>query len=155
MVNRGLFSYETKVRWVGGKAGVISGPDVSAMSFGAPAEFGGAGHSWTPAHFYVAAADACLMNTFLSVAEASSLSLESYVSEARGTMEWIEGAGFRMTRIEITPTIRVPTEAVVDKAARLIQKAEKLCLVARSMTASVVVSPRIEVSVLEPALAQK
>ena len=155
MVNRGPFSYETNVKWIAGKAGVIAGPGVPPVSFGAPAEFGGAGRSWTPEHFYLAAAEACLMNTFLSVAEASGLVIEDYESAAHATLEWIEGSGFRMTRIEITPTIRVPSGAAVGKAARLIQKAEKLCLVARSMTATVVVSPQIQVAQPEAALAQK
>jgi len=155
MVNRGPFSYETNVRWIEGKAGVIAGPGVPPVSFGAPSEFGGAGQSWTPEHFYLAAAEACLMNTFLSVAEASSLAIESYISDAHATLEWVEGSGFRMTRIEITPTIRVSDAAVIEKATRLIQKAEKLCLVARSMTATIVVSPQIEVAILEPALVQK
>lgn len=155
MMNRGPFLYETNVKWVEGKAGVIAGLGVPPVPFGAPPEFGGAGQSWTPEHFYLAAAEACLMNTFLSVADASGLAIESYASDARATLEWVEGSGFRMTRIEITPKIRVASEAVVEKATRLIQKAEKLCLVARSMTATIVVSPQIEVAVLEPALAQK
>ncbi len=155
MVNRGPFSYETSVKWTEGKAGVIGGPGVPPVSFGAPAEFGGAGQSWTPEHFYLAAAEACLMNTFLSVAEASGMAIESYASEARAKLEWVEGSGFRMTGIEITPTIRVPSEATVEKATRLIQKAEKLCLVARSMTANVVIFPKIEVAVGEPVLARK
>lgn len=155
MMNRGPFSYETNVKWVEGKAGVIAGLGVPPVSFAAPPEFGGAGQSWTPEHFYLAAAEACLMNTFLSVAEASGLAIESYVSDARATLEWVEGSGFRMTRIEITPKIRVASEAVFEKTTRLIQKAEKLCLVARSMTATIVVSPQIEVAILEPALARK
>lgn len=155
MINRGPFSYETNVKWTDGKAGVIAGPGVPQVRFGAPLEFGGEGQSWTPEHFYLAAAEACLMNTFLSVAEASGLAIESYASSARSKLEWVEGSGFRMTGIEITPEIRVSSEAVVEKATRLIQKAEKLCLVARSMTANVVIFPKIEVAVAEPALARK
>lgn len=146
MFNRGPFSYETNVKWVEGKAGVIAGPGVPPVSFGAPAEFGGKGQTWTPEHFYLAAAEACLMNTFLSVAEASGLAIESYESGARAKLEWLEGSGFRMTQIEITPKIRVAAEAGVEKAARLIQKAEKLCLVSRSMTATVTISPQIELA---------
>ena len=143
MPNKGPFFYETNLKWLEGKAGVVAGSDLPGVSFGAPTEFGGPGKTWTPEHFYVAAAESCLMNTFLAIAEMSKLGILAYRSEARGKLEWIEGGGFRMTAIEITPHLLVFTESDVEKAVRVMKKAESACLVGRSMTAAISVSLKI------------
>lgn len=150
MPNKGPFFYQTNLKWLEGKAGVIAGPGLPSVSFGAPQEFGGAGKTWTPEHFYVAAAEACLMNTFLAIAEGSRLGVMAYTSEARGKLEWVEGSGFRMTAIEITPHVLVFSEVDVEKAVRLMKKAENVCLVGRSMTAAISVSMKIA-AVSQPA----
>lgn len=150
MPSKGPFFYDTSLKWLEGKAGVINGAGLPTVSFGAPKEFGGAENTWTPEHFYVAAAETCLMNTFLAIAEASKMGVMAYTSEARGKLEWVEGSGYRMTEIQITPHVLLFSESDVDKATRLMSKAEHACLVGRSMTATISVSMKVA-AVGEPA----
>lgn len=143
MPSKGPFFYDTNLKWLEAKAGVISAPGRPTVSFGAPPEFGGTENTWTPEHFYVAAAETCLMNTFLAIAEASKMGIMAYHSEARGKLEWIDGSGYRMTEIQITPHVLVFNEGDVEKAVKLMKKAESVCLVGRSMTATIAVSMKI------------
>jgi organic hydroperoxide reductase OsmC/OhrA len=103
---------------------------------------------WTPEHFYVAAANACLLTTFLAVAEISRLSIVSYEAEGRGKLEKTSGEGgqgYQITEIVLQPRIAVSTEADRERAGRLIEKAEKSCLISRSMKTLIRLEPEIVV----------
>lgn len=151
MTDRGPFFYDTNLNWTGARKGVLAGPGLPQVEIGAPPEFGGEPHRWTPEHFYVAAAEACLLTTFLAIADISKLRVLGYRSSAKGKMEWVEGAGFRMTEIELAPEIEVESEAARERALRLIEKAEKNCLVARSITARVSLQPVVRAGLSAPA----
>jgi peroxiredoxin-like protein len=98
---------------------------------------------WSPEHLFVAAAEVCLMTTFLAIAENSKLDFSAYSSEAVGTLEKTEN-GFLMTKIVITPRIAISDEAKRDRALRIIDKAEKYCLISNSMHTDVSIEPVIE-----------
>ncbi len=55
------------------------------------------------------------------------------------------GQGYLITEIVLQPRITVSTEAERDRAARLIEKAEKSCLVSRSMKTLIRLEPEIVV----------
>ena len=55
------------------------------------------------------------------------------------------GPGYLITEIVLQPRITVSTEAERDRAARLIEKAEKSCLVSRSMKTLIRLEPEIVV----------
>jgi organic hydroperoxide reductase OsmC/OhrA len=146
MAKLGPFTYHTALEWTGGRQAVLNGPELPNLEVSAPPEFGGIPHQWTPEHFYVAAAEACMLTTFLAICDISKLAVKSYRSSAKGRLEWVEGDGLRMTEVEIAPVIEITAEADRERALRLVEKAAKNCLVARSFTAPVSVHPEVVVS---------
>ncbi len=94
----------------------------------------------------MAAANACLLTTFLAIAEISKLEIVAY--EAVGTGKLEKGAagedkGYQITEIVLQPRITVASEADRDRTTRLIEKAEKNCLISRSMKTTIRLEPEI------------
>jgi len=140
-------TYPLSVRWTGGKQGVACSPDgLPDLEIASPAQFGGPGGLWTPEHFFVGAATACWMTTFLAVAELSKLEIEEVAADGEGFLEKGDDRRFSITRIVLRPRVTIVREEDRDKALRLIQKAEDACLVARSMKSVVELEPTLQVA---------
>lgn len=138
-------SYRTSVRWTEQRRGVLSSPGLPPVEVVTPPEFPG-GHDgyWSPETLYVASAEACLMTTFLAVAENSRLELSAYESEAEGTLEKT-AEGFRMTEITIRVVVTIPDDSKVERTERLITKAEEHCLISNSMKTSITLDATVQV----------
>jgi peroxiredoxin-like protein len=125
--------YRTTVRWDGQRKGTLGAPGLGEIAVATPPEFPG-GHPgiWSPEHLYVASVEVCVMTTFLAIAENSKLEFTHYSSSAEGILEKTE-TGYRMTEITVKPRIVIREDAAREKAARAIEKAEKVCLISNSM----------------------
>ena len=130
-------SYTTHLKWTAERKGTLSSSGLPEVEVATPPQFPG-GHPgiWSPEHLFVAAAEACIMTTFLAIAANSKLEFSSYESEAEGVLEKTD-TGFQITEITVRPKIRVEKEEFVQKAQRLIEKAEQHCLISNSMKAAV------------------
>ena len=139
-------TYTTAIRWAQDRKGVLSSQGMPDIEVATPPEFPG-GHPgiWSPEHMFVAAAEICLMTTFLAIAEKSKLEFIKYSSEAVGTLEKTE-AGFLMTRILIRPKVVVPKETRADRVMKIVEMAEKHCLISNSMKTEVSIDPQIVTS---------
>lgn len=135
--------FGTSVTWSGQKKGSLSGDDLPTLNVASPPVFGGPSGTWTPEHMFVAAAEVCVMLTFLAMADFSKLEVRSYRSDAKGTLEKPEGEGFRFTSIEIRPRIEVAQVSDVARAEKILRKAEANCLVSKSMRTPVHLKPEI------------
>jgi len=133
----------TSLQWTGQKKGTLISGQLPAIGVATPPVFPG-GHEgiWSPEHLYTAAAEVCLMTTFLAVAENSKLPFLSYASTAEGTLEKT-AEGYRMTQILIKPRVTVPGEEHVERARRVLEKAEKHCLISASMKTVVHSQPEV------------
>lgn len=140
-------TYDVAVRWTGGKLGTASAagglPDLEIAS---PPQFGGPAGRWSPEHFFVAAAAACWMTTFLAIAELSKLEVVGVSAAGEGFLEKGDDRRFSFTRIMLHPRVTVRREADREKALRLVQKAEEACLVARSLRTTVELQPEVLVA---------
>jgi len=106
-----------------------------------PPEFKGEAGRWTPEHLFVAAAEICLMATFVAIAENSKLTVAGYRSWARGHLEKVEGAGMRFTEIAISVVVTLNSLSDQGLAERVLAKAQKSCLIANSMVSQIRVDP--------------
>ncbi len=99
-------------------------PDIAVAT---PPGFPG-GHPgiWSPEHLFVAAAEACLMTTFLAIAENSKLEYLECSSEAEGLVEKTD-QGFLVTEITIRPLLVIKDASALECAGRIVDKAEKNC----------------------------
>ena len=135
--------YQTSLKWTGDRRAVLAADGLPTLEVATPPEFPG-GHPgiWSPEHLYTAAAEACLMTTFLAIAANSKLGFKSYESAAEGTLEKTD-SGFLMTRITLRPKVVVTDASQVERARRILEKAEKLCLISNSMKTRVELVPEV------------
>lgn len=145
------YVYHLDLEWTHDRAGVLDTEGLPRIEFAAPPEFSGEPGKWTPEHLLVAATASCLMTTFLAVADISKLRVNSYRSRAFGKLEKVPEGGYRFTEINLAPTIDVAPEDV-EKALRILAKAEKNCFVSKSLRASVRVEPEFVHTPAEVAL---
>jgi peroxiredoxin-like protein len=114
-----------------------------ALQVTAPPEFRGNPGFWTPEHLYVASVNSCFIVTFLAIAELSKLEFISFSSEATGRLERIEPSGYEVTDIVLKPKLVVRHSRDVERAARLLDKAERSCLISNSIKTIVKIKPEI------------
>ena len=120
------------------------------INFSAPPEFGGEPGLWTPEHFLLAAVASCFAATFRAVAEASRLEFQGIEVSVDGHTEKYEGC-HRFTKITIRPTAIVFRSEERERAARLMEKTERLCLVTRSLSSQVTMEAKVLSEVPTPA----
>ena len=100
----------------------------------APAEFGGPGDLWSPETLLVGSIANCLILTFRAIARASSFEWISLECRVDGTLDRVERVT-QFTAFTIHATLRLPASADAEKARRLLDKAEKNCLITSSLKA--------------------
>jgi peroxiredoxin-like protein len=139
------FEYGMTVSWTGDHRGFVkaeSAPD--SISFSAPPEFKGLAGYWTPEHFLIAAAASCFMTTFRAIAEFSHFDFLGLAMNAIGTIEK-QADGWRFAEIRLHPVLTIARQENSQLGERLLAKAEKACLVARSLACPVRVEASVEV----------
>ncbi len=99
-----------------------------------PAEFDGPGDRWSPETLLCAAVADCFLLSFRGVARASKFDWISLECSAVGTLERLEGKT-HFTRMAVQAKLRVPPGTDPDKAVRLMEKAEHVCLISNSLVA--------------------
>lgn len=140
------YSFRAAARWTERRNGIATGePAAPAVAFSSPPEFQGDAGMWTPEHFLLGAVAACFVTTFRAVAEISRFATEALEVSVEGIVEKAED-GLRFTRIVLRPTLSVAGEGDRERALRLLEKAERSCLVSRSLRAEVRMEPRVDVA---------
>jgi organic hydroperoxide reductase OsmC/OhrA len=81
--------------------------------------------------------------TFLAIADLSKLEFVSIASNARGKLEKVEGSGYEITEISLTPTLVLRNSRDMERAGRILEKAEKTCLISNSIKTVVKLEPEI------------
>ena len=116
-----------------------------------PAEFDGPGDRWSPETLLVGAIGDCLALTFRGIARKSGLAWTSFESDVTGTLDRVEGRT-RFVAFEIHARIQLPAGASPELARRVLDKAERTCLITNSLNGSVRVVPSIEVAAPVPSI---
>lgn len=143
MKDQGPFFYEAEVEWTGERRGNLKSPNLPSFQVSAPPEFQGHEGSWTPEHLYVASVNSCFMTTFLAIAQNSKLDVVSFGSRAKGKLEKMEGVDFQITELMIQPTIVIRSARDLERAARILEKAERSCFILNSIKTVVKVEPKL------------
>lgn len=146
-----MYSYRTTAHWTTHKRGIVEAEGIPrTINFAAPPEFGGEPGLWTPEHLLLASVSTCYVATLRAVAEASKLEFGSLELSVEGTIEKQEG-GFRFTRILLRPVVTIHKEEERERMGRLLEKAERACLISRSLACTTLLEPKILVQEHVPA----
>jgi organic hydroperoxide reductase OsmC/OhrA len=100
-----------------------------------PEAFNGPGNRWSPETLLVGAIVDCFALTFRAVAQASRLTWTSLDCEASGTLDRVSGVT-RFTDVDLRVKLDVPHAADLERARKVVEKSERNCLVANSLTAA-------------------
>jgi len=139
------YSYRTTARWTEHKRGIVDGEGIPrTINFASPPEFGGEPGLWTPEHLLLASVGTCYVATLRAVAEASKAEFHALELAVEGTIEKQEG-GFRFTRIVLRPVVTIEKEEERERMSRLLDKAERVCLVSRSLACATTLESKLVV----------
>lgn len=141
-----LHFYSTNVSWTGERRGQLSAPVLPTLEVDAPPEFRGHEGVWTPEHLFVGAINSCFMTTFLAIAENSKLDFQEFDSKATGRLEKRDDVGLMMTLVVLRPRLTIRNARDEDRAFRILQKAERHCLIANSVKTQIRLEPEIRIA---------
>ena len=119
-----------------GAAGALSAQveDVVELGMAAPANFGGPGDLSSPEDLQVMAIASCLILSFRAVARASKLEWDNLQVETNGTLDKVD-RGMEFTEFHTRATLTLPAGTSREKATRVLEKADKTCLITNSLKA--------------------
>lgn len=137
------YFYQTEVEWTGERHGDLRAPVLPNLKVDAPPEFKGHEGVWTPEHLFVASVNSCFMTTFLAIAENSKLDFVSFKTDAEGKLEKLDGKGFVMTEITLHPKLVISHSRDAERANRILEKAEKHCLISNSIKSETKLAPEV------------
>jgi organic hydroperoxide reductase OsmC/OhrA len=128
----------------------LESPGVPTLATDAPAEFGGPGDQWSPETLLLGAVADCFVLTFRAIAKATSLPWLDLACEADGVLDRVDRVT-RFTEIHVRAVLTVPAGVGADKALKAMERAEQVCLITNSLTASAHLEARVEVAEVAPA----
>ncbi len=128
---------------------------IAKLRSAAPLEFDGPGDQWSPETLLVAAVADCFVLTFRAVAHASQLPWMMLRCEVDGTLDRVERV-LQFTRFDLRAELHVPPGVGTELAQRVLQKAERACLISNSLKAESHLETAVHIASaeLEPALGQ-
>ena len=110
----------------------LNSPGLDALESAPPAEFGGPGDRWSPETLLAAAVADCFILTFRAVARASKLEWTSLDCKVDAVLDKVDKVT-QFTELKETVELTVPEGTDEQKALRLLEKAEKFCLITNSL----------------------
>jgi peroxiredoxin-like protein len=138
-----MSTYTASATRTGVRTGQVSGtPAVPELIFAAPPEFKGTDNTWTPEHFFVVALATCFATTFEAIAELSKFPFTALKVNAEGVLEKTE-SGYRFTRVYVRPELTVARSEDAERGLRLLEKAERACLISKSVSSEIVLEPQV------------
>ncbi len=131
-------TYNLDLEWQKDRIGQMSSPQLNEkITVATPPEFPkGVEGIWSPEHFFTGGVLSCFMTTFLAMADYSKLEFSKFDCKAEGILEKVEGK-FMMSEIILKPSILLNDDSKMERAIRLMEKAEASCLISNSIKSSV------------------
>jgi organic hydroperoxide reductase OsmC/OhrA len=110
----------------------LSTEGVRVIESSPPKEFDGPGNQWSPEGLLTAAVADCFALGFRSIARASKFEWRHLDVRTEGTLDRVEGK-MLFTRFDTHARLQVAAGADVERAKKLLEKAENICLIANSL----------------------
>ena len=133
-----------QARIVGGPQGhaTLSSDGVPDLPADAPLDFDGPGDAWSPEQLLLGAIEACFLLTFRALARASNIEFVSLAVGAEGVVDREEGFT-RFTEIVLRPRVTVPAGVDQTRVRRILERAERMCLVSASLRTPIRLEPEV------------
>jgi peroxiredoxin-like protein len=137
--------YDTRLR--GGPEGYasVSSEGLPDLRCAPPSDFDGPGDAWSPEQLLMAAVETCFLFTLRAVARASKVEFSTLELEGSGTVDR-EGGATRFTEIVLRPRVTIPAGGDRERTLRVLEKAERACLISASLNTPVRLEPELIVA---------
>jgi peroxiredoxin-like protein len=122
----------TAAAMAGGGATTLTSPGLADLAIDAPTEFDGPGDKWSPETLLTGAVADCFVLTFRAVAAASKLDWKAVRCDVEATLERVDNVT-RFSRFELKVLLTVPAGTEEARARRIVEKAERGCMVTNSL----------------------
>ena len=126
--------YVVSARAEGAANVIVSADGLPDLETAGPAQFGGPGDVWSPEDMLVGAVANCFILSFRSIARKAKLEWLTLECEAEGILDKLDGFN-QFTDFTVKATLTIPDEQYRKKANVILEKAEKYCLVTKSLKA--------------------
>ncbi|MBT8091953.1 MAG: OsmC family protein [Gammaproteobacteria bacterium] len=111
---------------------MLSSDGLDDLETAGPAEFGGPGDLWSPETLLVGAVADCFILSFRATARAARLDWDFLRCDVVGTLDKVDRVT-QFTRFDVRAELTVPAGTDEEKAHRMMEKADRYCLVTNSM----------------------
>lgn len=137
--------YRIQLSSTGLKTGMLASSEdgLDPLEVSSPPEFGGPAGIWSPEHLFVASLTSCLMTTFRAMADASNIDVVDYRDDATGHLVRDETRKYLFDEVTLRPHVVVADPSHIDRTLRLLEKAESVCLISRSVASSIKLEPQV------------
>nr|WP_136250852.1 OsmC family protein [Ningiella ruwaisensis] len=110
--------------------------NLEPLEVAAPLQFGGPGDKWSPEDLFMASISSCFVLSFRAIARASKLNWLNIECHSHGTLDKVEGKN-KFTKVLTEVKLVIAQGESIENAQRLLQKADKSCLVANSLNCEI------------------
>jgi organic hydroperoxide reductase OsmC/OhrA len=131
------FLFEVNLHWNKSNKGILSAQGIQeSIHVSTPAQLGGEGKLWTPEYLFLSSINSGFMTTCLAYADKMALAVAHFECSILGQIEIIEGR-YKFTNINLYPKLFIAEEALRKKAAIVLNKTHKYCMITNSINAIV------------------
>ena len=116
---------------------ISSSKGIPDITVAAPAEFGGPGDQWSPETLLLSAAANCFVLSFKAVARASKLEWKDIYCESIGKLDKVDRVTF-FTEITTKVKLTITDPNDKERAVKLLEKSESVCLVSNSLKSTLI-----------------
>lgn len=110
----------------------LTAPGLPELATAPPAEFDGPGDRWSPETLLLGAVADCFILSFRAVARASKFAWTGLECRVQGKLDRVDGRT-HFTDYVVHATLRAPGGTDEERAKKLLEKAEHVCLVSNSL----------------------
>jgi organic hydroperoxide reductase OsmC/OhrA len=148
-----IHNYASRLEWSGATADgyahydrrhtVAAPPSPAQLLLGSDPAFRGDPELVNPEQLLLIAASSCQLLSFLAIAARARINVVAYTDEAEAVMPE-DSKPMRITRITLRPRIVIDGTLDESRVRRYVQLAHEQCFIANSVSAEIVLEPRIE-----------
>lgn len=128
--------YRVSAQALGIEPVALESPGLAAIASDGPKEFDGRGDLWSPETLLCAAVADCYVLSFRAVAAAARFAWTRVTAQVDGTLDRVD-RNMQFTAFSLQASLLVPVGADLERARKLLEKAEQICLISNSLKAPV------------------
>ena len=114
---------------------LCSSKSLPSLTIAPPIEFDGPGDAWSPEDLFMASIANCFVLSFRAITKASRFDWLSIECRSEGVLDKVDRK-VQFTEITNKVTLTIENADNIEKAERLLNKAEETCLISNSLTAT-------------------